>query len=81
MLRLNPFSWRVRDRILLPAMIAVYVVLTVVLPARAQVLSHVNLERVNQRLAGHVIDYTNDAPDRPRAVVRRLDPPAALTPP
>jgi hypothetical protein len=31
--RLNPFPWRVRDRILLPAMIAVYVVLMVVLPA------------------------------------------------
>ena len=41
-------------------MIAVYVVLTVVLPARAQILNHVNLERVNHRLAGHVIDYTNN---------------------
>ena len=33
MLRLSPFPWRVHDRILLPAMIAVYVVLTPVLPA------------------------------------------------
>jgi len=41
-------------------MIVVYVVLTVVLPARAQVLNRMNLERVNGRLAGHVIDYTNN---------------------
>ena len=60
MLRLSPFPWRVHDRIPLPAMIAVYVVLTAVLPAGAQVLNHVNLERVNHRLAGHVIDYTNN---------------------
>jgi S-formylglutathione hydrolase FrmB len=60
MLRLAPFPWRVRDRIPLRAMIAVYFVLTVVLPARAQVLNNVNLERVNHRLAGHVIDYTNN---------------------
>jgi S-formylglutathione hydrolase FrmB len=63
MLRLSPFPWRVHDRILLPAMIAVYVVLTSVLPAGAQVLNQVNLERVNRRLAGHVIDYTNNHRD------------------
>jgi S-formylglutathione hydrolase FrmB len=60
MLRLGPFLWRVCHRIPLQAIVAVYIVLTVVLPARAQILSHVNLERVNQRLAGHVIDYTNN---------------------
>src|SRR5271163_1981483 len=60
MLRLTPFPWGVRDRIPLRAMIAVYFVLTVVLPARAQVLNNVNLERVNHRLAGHAIDYTNN---------------------
>jgi S-formylglutathione hydrolase FrmB len=60
MLRLSPFPWRVHDRIPSPAMIAVHVVLTAVLPAGAQVLNHVNLERVNHRRAGHVIDYTNN---------------------
>jgi S-formylglutathione hydrolase FrmB len=62
MLRLSPFPWRVRDRIPipLPAMIAVYIVLTIVRPVRAQLLNNVSLERVNHRLAGHVVDYTNN---------------------
>jgi len=40
-------------------LIAVLVMLAVVLPARAQFPERVNLERVNRRLSGHVIDYTN----------------------
>ena len=29
-------------------------------PVQAQVLNHVNLDRVNSHLAGHVVDYTNN---------------------
>jgi len=45
--------------------IAVVIVLSLALPARAQYLSHVNLEKVNRRLAGNVVDYTkNHGADR-----------------
>jgi pimeloyl-ACP methyl ester carboxylesterase len=47
------------------SIIAVFVVLSITMPARAQYLSHVNLEKVNRRLEGHVVDYTkNHGPDR-----------------
>lgn len=42
------------------ALIAVLFVLVVVSSAQAQLLNRVNLERVNSRLAGHVIDYTDN---------------------
>ena len=45
--------------------IAIFIVLTLALPARAQYLSHVNLEKVNRRLAGDVVDFTkNHGADR-----------------
>ena len=40
--------------------IAILVVLALGLPARAQYLGCVNLERVDRRLAGQVVDYTNN---------------------
>ena len=40
--------------------IAVLTALLVALPARAQFDNCINLERVNRRLAGHVVDYTNN---------------------
>jgi S-formylglutathione hydrolase FrmB len=40
--------------------IAVMTVLLVALPARAQFENWINLERVNGRLAGHVVDYTSN---------------------
>jgi S-formylglutathione hydrolase FrmB len=39
---------------------AVLVWLLTILPAQAQFLNHVNLDRVNSHLAGHVVDYTNN---------------------
>ena len=41
-------------------LITVLVVLAVIPPAQAQFLDRVNLDRVNSRLAGHVVDYTNN---------------------
>ena len=40
--------------------LAVFVVLAIAMPARAQYLGCVDLERVNRRLAGHVDDYTEN---------------------
>jgi S-formylglutathione hydrolase FrmB len=40
--------------------IAVSIVLAFVLPAKAQLANCINLDRVNGRLAGHVVDYTNN---------------------
>lgn len=40
--------------------IAVLVALVIAPHARAQYLSHVNLDSVNRRLAGHVVDYTKN---------------------
>jgi S-formylglutathione hydrolase FrmB len=45
--------------------IAFLIVLTLASPARAQYLSHVNLDKVNRRLAGNVVDFTqNHGADR-----------------
>jgi S-formylglutathione hydrolase FrmB len=41
-------------------LLAVLTVLVGALPARAQFENWINLERVNGRLAGHVVDYTNN---------------------
>jgi S-formylglutathione hydrolase FrmB len=41
-------------------LLGVIVVLGVNFPARAQFLNRVNIERVNGRLAGYVVDYTNN---------------------
>jgi enterochelin esterase-like enzyme len=40
--------------------ITVFVILVVSSPACAQYMACVNLERVNSRLAGHVVDYTHN---------------------
>ena len=40
--------------------IAVSIVLAFVLPAKAQLANCINLDRVNGRLAGRVVDYTNN---------------------
>lgn len=45
--------------------IAAFVILVMTLPARGQYLGCVNLERVNRRLSGPVVDYTtNHGSDR-----------------
>ena len=40
--------------------LVIVVILVVNLPAQAQFLNRVNIERVNCHLAGHVVDYTNN---------------------
>jgi S-formylglutathione hydrolase FrmB len=64
--------------------VAVFVVLSIALPARGQYLAFVNLERVNRRLSGHVVDCTQNhgsdrrilspIPERPRDLYVYLPP-------